>query len=137
MATRGERNNNPGNIRHGSNWQGLAEKQPDASFCTFDKPEYGIRALAKVLLVYGQKGFDTVREVIQRWAPSIENNTGAYVAAVAADMKVDPDTHVDVTHYDQMFPLVCAIIKHENGRNIYPRPVIDAGLALAGVEPQT
>lgn len=135
--TRGERNNNPGNIRHGSNWLGLSEDQPDKSFCTFDDPMYGIRALAKVLLVYRAKGFDTVREIIQRWAPSIENNTGAYVAAVAASMRVDPDTHLDVIHYDQMYPLVTAIIKHENGRNIYLRPVIDAGLALAGVEPQS
>lgn len=135
--TRGERNNNPGNIRHGSNWLGLSEDQPDKSFCTFDDPMYGVRALAKILLVYRAKGFDTVREIIQRWAPSIENNTGAYVAAVAASMRVDPDTHLDVIHYDQMYPLVAAIIKHENGRNIYLRPVIDAGLALAGVEPQS
>lgn len=132
--TRGERNNNPGNIRHGSNWLGLSAEQPDKSFCTFDDAKYGVRALAKILLVYRAKGYDTVREVIDRWAPPIENNTEAYVSAVAAAMKVDPDTIIDVLLYDQMYPLVCAIIKHENGRNIYARNVIDAGLALAGVE---
>ena len=133
--TRGERNDNPGNIRHGSNWQGLSVKQPDKDFCTFDTPEYGIRALSKVLTIYRQKGFDTVRAIINRWAPPSENNTGAYVAAVAATMKVDPDTHLDVSDYSQMYPLVDAIIRHENGRNSYPRTTIDAGLALAGIVP--
>lgn len=133
--TRGERNNNPGNIRHGSNWQGLAEKQRDTSFCTFTESKFGIRALAKVLLVYRAKGYDTVRSIVDRWAPPSENNTGAYVAAVAATMKVDPDTHLDVGEYRQMYPLVDAIIRHENGRNVYPRTTLDAGLALAGILP--
>lgn len=29
---RGERNNNPGNIRHGAKWQGLASTQTDKDF---------------------------------------------------------------------------------------------------------
>lgn len=135
MATRGERNNNPGNLRLGSNWQGLATSQPDDNFCTFTDVTWGIRALAKVLTVYQQKGFDTVRSMIERWAPENENNTAAYIAAVAGNMKVDPDTHLDVSEYGQMYPLVDAIIRHENGRNIYPRPTMDAGLALAGITP--
>lgn len=133
--TRGERNNNPGNIRHGSNWQGLAAKQPDPDFCTFTDAKYGFRALAKVLLVYRAKGFDTVRTIVERWAPPAENNTDAYVAAVAGHMGCDPDTHLDAADYTQMYPLVCAIVRHENGRNNYLRSTIDAGLALAGVLP--
>ena len=42
---RGERNNNPGNIRHGAKWQGLASTQTDKDFCQFISPEYGIRAI--------------------------------------------------------------------------------------------
>ncbi|WP_426271584.1 structural protein P5 [Dyella kyungheensis] len=134
-TTRGERNNNPGNIRLGSNWQGLAAKQTDPDFCVFVDVKFGFRALAKVLTIYQQKGFDTVRSIIERWAPENENNTSAYISAVAATMKVDPNTHLDVQQYDQMFPLVDAITRHENGRNIYLRTVIDAGLALAGIVP--
>lgn len=133
--TRGERNNNPGNIRHGSNWQGLAPEQPDSAFCSFVDPKFGIRALAKVLLNYQQMGYDTVKDIINRWAPSNENNTAAYISAVAGRIGCDPNTHLDVRDYSQMFPLVDAIIYHENGRNIYPRPTMDAGLALAGVTP--
>jgi hypothetical protein len=142
--TRGERLNNPGNIEHGSNWQGLAAKQPDPRFCAFTDAKYGFRALAKVLLVYRAKGFDTIRTIIERWAPPkrfvdgvwvMDNNTDAYVKAVAGNMRCDPDTHLDVRDYTQMYPLVCAIVRHENGRNNYLRSTIDAGLALAGVLP--
>ncbi len=51
---RGIRNNNPGNIRHGENWQGLNpnSRSIDAAFCVFNTPVAGIRALAKVLINY-------------------------------------------------------------------------------------
>ena len=39
---RGIRNNNPGNIRHGNDWQGISKEQPDPAFCTFVSPEYGL-----------------------------------------------------------------------------------------------
>ena len=41
MTTRGIRNHNPGNIRHGEQWQGLAKEQTDPSFCVFISNEYG------------------------------------------------------------------------------------------------
>ena len=133
--TRGERNNNPGNIRHGDNWFGLSDTQPDSAFCTFDKVELGIRALAKILLTYRTKGIDTVKEIVQRWAPPNENDTGAYIASVSKRVGVYPEDVIDVRKYADMYPLVDAIIRHENGRNVYPKAVIDQGLALAGVEP--
>lgn len=133
IPTRAERNNNPGNIRHGSNWLGLADEQPDPDFCTFEKPEYGFRAMAKILRVYQQKGIDTVRGIISHWAPASENNTAAYISAVAGRMKVDPDTHLDASDPTQLAPLMDAITYHESGRNIWPRTVLDAGMSLAGV----
>lgn len=151
--TRGERNNNPGNIEHGEPWRGLADNQPDPRFCTFTDPKYGFRALAKTLITYqtrpgipgvGLTGVDTVREIIYRWAPPErmvdgkwvkDNDTEAYVAAVAGRLACDPDTHIDTRDYTQLFPLVDAITRHENGRNIWGRDVIDQGLALAGVTP--
>lgn len=132
--TRGFRNNNPGNIRHGSPWVGLATNQNDPDFCTFVDMKYGVRAIAVILKTYGDKGFDTVREIINRWAPWIENNTSAYVAAVSVQMGVDPDIHVEARRYDQMFPLVDAIIHHENGKSC-SKSDIDRGLSLAGINP--
>ena len=134
---RGVRNQNPGNIRKSKDpWQGLAREQPDKAFFTFKAPEWGIRALARVLITY-QDDYDlrTVRQIITRWAPPNENDTGAYVRAVADRMGVSPDRPLDVQRYDHLCPLVAAIIHHENAGYRYPQAVVDKGLALAGVVP--
>ncbi|MCE1635766.1 structural protein, partial [Enterobacter hormaechei] len=80
--SRGIRNNNPGNIRWGDDWQGLmpASQRTDKSFCQFVGPEYGLRAMIKILHNYNRKyGLKTVKEIISRWAPTNENNTDAYI----------------------------------------------------------
>lgn len=53
---RGIRNNNPGNIRWGSDWKGLKKdgKQQDPSFCIFKTPEYGNRIMT-IELENGEK----------------------------------------------------------------------------------
>lgn len=84
MTARGIRNHNPGNIRHGEKWQGLAENQTDPAFCVFTNNVYGCRALLKILNTYVNKyNCSTVKDIISRWAPSTENNTSAYILYVA------------------------------------------------------
>lgn len=130
MIPRGIRNHNPGNIRHGDKWQGLAPVQSDTDFCTFISPEHGIRAMAVILLNYQRKhGLRSVREIIARWAPPCENDTGAYAAHVARGMGVDPDEPISVA--DRLPLLVTAIIRHENGQQPYDGGTIDRGLTLA------
>lgn len=135
MTTRGIRNNNPGNIRKSATkWQGLADTQLDPDFCTFKTPAYGIRALARNLMNYqSQDGCRTIRQIVSRWAPPSENNTGAYVAAVASGVGVEPDDDVDVDTAAVMLPLIKAIILHENGVNPYVDETIAEGMKLAGV----
>lgn len=132
---RGLRNRNPGNIRHGAvTWQGAAKEQPDPAFVTFTSDQFGIRALAKVLLTYqNQRDLDTVRKIIGRWAPPNENDTEAYVAAVANGMAVGPDQPLDIDAVGMMLPLVKAIIAHENGAQPYSDAVLMEGLRMAGV----
>jgi len=86
VKPRGIRNNNPGNIRrNGDPWQGLAETQGDKEFFTFATPVYGIRALARTLITYQDRhGLRTIRQIISRWAPPVENDTESYVKAVTA-----------------------------------------------------
>lgn len=137
--TRGIRNNNPGNIdRDGTPWQGMADDQSgDPRFIVFKSAPYGIRAMARVLITYQDKhGLRTVRRIIGRWAPPVENDTDAYVNAVAASVGVGPDDVIDVHNFNVLRPLVKAIIKHENGVQPYPDGVINYGLQLAGVTPQ-
>lgn len=146
---RGIRNNNPGNIevtRPRTPWQGRVlpdSALSDGRFEQFVHARGGIRALARTLITYQDKhGCDTVRKIIARWAPPVENDTGAYVRMVAQHLGVDPGETIDVQQYAVMRPLVEAIIRHENGdptrfgrRAWYERDVIDAGLRLAGIEP--
>jgi hypothetical protein len=135
---RGIRNHNPGNIRRSSDpWQGLAERQGDVEFFTFKSPIYGIRALARTLITYQDKhGLRTIRQIIGRWAPPVENNTNAYVRAVAEATDLDADQMLDLHNFDYMFPLTKAIIKHENGQQPYTDAQITKALVLAGVEPE-
>lgn len=135
---RGIRNHNPGNIRRSSDpWQGLAERQGDVEFFTFKSPIYGIRALARTLITYQDKhGLRTIHQIIGRWAPPVENNTNAYVRAVAEATDLDADQMLDLHDFDYLFPLTKAIIKHENGQQPYSDVEITKALVLAGVEPK-
>lgn len=137
-APRGIRNNNPGNIEHtpANAWQGLDTPPSDGRFARFTGPEWGIRAIARVLISYQDRhGIRTIRGFINRWAPPSENNTKVYVDQVAKRVGVEPDSMVNVHEYEVAFPLVEAIIRHENGQQPYSKDVIDHGLRLAGVEP--
>jgi hypothetical protein len=136
MTPRGVRNNNPGNIRWGDEWQGLVpqHERTDPAFCQFTDAIYGIRALCKILLAYYHKHqLDTIQGIISRWAPREENNTDAYVSAVASMVGVDKDDPLTVSNYSIMLPLIKGIITHENGQQPYSADTLDQGLALAGV----
>lgn len=142
---RGIRNQNPGNVRWGDPWQGLVpEKQrTDPAFCQFVSAAYGIRALARTLITYQDKyNLRTIRQIIGRWAPPNENNTNAYVRAVATQTGRAANDRLDMQSYADLRPLVEAIIRHENGagplntsNTWYDAVTIDKALALAGIEP--
>lgn len=130
MTPRGIRNNNPGNIRHGAKWQGLAEVQKDKDFCTFKSPEYGIRALARVLKTYKSRyGLNTVEGIINRYAPQNENDTSAYIKHIAKELDISPSDEIELTD-DELIVLIKAIIKHENGTQPYSTDVIRDGILL-------
>lgn len=137
---RGVRNNNPGNIRRNpaNKWQGRVplSQQTDHEFEQFVSPEYGIRALAITLITYQDRyGLRTVEEIVGRWAPPSENDTRAYVRAVARATGRAPASEIDTHDYEDLRMLVEAIISHENGGYRYQRHIVDRGLELAGVTP--
>ena len=136
---RGIKNRNPGNIdRNQIKWQGMSRDQSgDPRFVVFDAPEWGIRAIVRVLRSYRDThGLRTVRGMINRWAPPIENDTEAYAVTVARKLGVDPDDRVDIDDGELLRGLVKAIIRHENGRgpldgDWYEDDLIDQGIGLA------
>ena len=120
---RGIRGNNPGNIdRTTTRWQGMASDQSgDPRFIVFEAPEWGIRAIVRVLRTYYDKhGLRTVKGIINRWAPPVENDTEAYYVTVAKKLGVDPGEQIDIDDLDTLRTLVKAIIRHENGRGPEP-----------------
>ncbi len=129
IPTRGERNNNPGNIRKSPiAWRGEIPGS-DSSFETFQTPELGIRALGKLLRHYVDEGFNTTRKIIERYAPHTENDTNAYLAAVCTQCKTAPETQIDLASDVVLCALVAAIITHENGRCIYSNSTIARSIA--------
>lgn len=133
---RGVRNNNPGNIDYNekNKWQGqlgIEEGVPLPRFARFDTPQNGIRAIAKLLLNYHKKGFTTVQAMINRWAPPTENNTDAYVKAVAHVVGVAPTEHIPQLSLYQLVQMTQAIIRHENGYEPFNRAVVTDGVKSA------
>lgn len=132
--TRGVRNNNPGNIDYNkaNAWQGqlgLEVGVPKPRFARFDTSENGIRALGKLLLTYQDKHkLRTVAAIINRWAPSVENDTAAYVRAVERLTKTKPGDTIDLRSYGVMAGFVKAIIHHENAGYEYPETVLMEGV---------
>lgn len=85
---RGIRNNNPLNIRKGSNWKGERPIQTDQAFEEFVSMEWGIRAGIKLIRnhITGFNGkrppANTIKKLISVWAPAKENNTETYIHTV-------------------------------------------------------
>ncbi len=127
---RGIRLNNPGNIRHGDSWDGMTALQPDPDFVQFESPAFGIRAMSKILDTYSRHyGLNTINSIVGRWAPPVENNTGAYVAHVAQKLGVSPHQPLNIDEYKP--ELIAAIILHENGQQPYSMQQIYEGIAMS------
>ncbi|HCM64771.1 MAG TPA: structural protein [Morganella sp. (in: Bacteria)] len=131
-SARGERNNNPGNIRHGgSKWQGLSAAQTDNSFCQFVSPEYGIRAIYKVLQTYQRdRKLNTVAQLINRYAPPKENNTAGYIKRAAADIGVGINDPINTKDKKTGIALATAIVGVELGYQPYSADVFEKAWGL-------
>lgn len=137
--TRAQRNNNPGNIDRGQvPWMGerrdAAALAQESRFAVFIEPAHGYRAIGKLLLAYQDRhGIHTVRGLINRWAPPQENDTGAYVAAVANAAGINADEATDLTHGPVLWDVVKAIAHHESGFDPFPDADLAQGLAMLGL----
>lgn len=129
-APRGLRNNNPGNIKETrpEYWEGQVGS--DGTFAIFAAPEFGIRAMARVLLNYQRlHGINTIAGIIERWAPGFENKTAAYIAHVSQVLGLSPEMPFNVE--TRLAELIQVIIKHENGQQPYSDELIKLGLRMA------
>lgn len=126
----GLRNNNPGDIRPGDAWQGMTGT--NEGFVVFADISWGVRAMATDLLNKLNKGENTITEIITIYAPPSENDTAKYIAAVSADMGVDPN-QVLAMDEPTLHALMRAIMNHELGDNysaLVSNADIDQGIGM-------
>ncbi len=104
--SRGLSNCNPGNIRQSKvRYKGEVQPSRDPAFKQFESLAWGYRAVFVLLHTYRVRhGLRTVRGMISRWAPPVENHTEAYIRAVAADTGIDPDEPLDTLDPATMIP---------------------------------
>lgn len=116
MTTRGIRNCNPGNIRN-SKTKYLGEVRPsrDAAFKQFETMAWGYRAMFVLLHTYSHNGYRTLRQMITRYAPPVENHTENYIAHVSRWADLFADTPFDTLDPAVMIPVVTAMSRMENG----------------------
>lgn len=116
-APRSTRNNNPGNIEDGPFAKGLPGYQgSDGRFAIFDSPQSGQAAQGQLLASYGQRGFDTVDKIINRWAPPSDNNpTDAYASFVAQRLGVGRGQKLNLSDPQVSGQVAAAIAEFERG----------------------
>lgn len=140
MTVRSVRNNNPGNLNAGQPWQGLQppdkmtpDQRTETRFAVFRAPEWGFRALCKVLLTYETMyGLNTIRKIISRWAPPSENNTTNYINRVVHYTgEPDADAVVNLRDGRILAAFAKAISEVEAGGLYYSDDVINKGASLA------
>ena len=77
---------------------------------------WGYRAMFVLLHTYRVRhGCRTLREMISRYAPPVENHTENYIRAVASGAQVAPDEPLDTKSGERMIPGVAAMSRVENG----------------------
>lgn len=129
--SRGLKNNNPGNIRRSRvRYVGEVSPSADAEFKQFESVAYGYRAMFVLLDSYRRRySLNTIRQMINRYAPPTENFTEGYIRFVAQRTGIRPDEALDTRSERDMVPIVMAMSEIENGVKAVVADV-EAGWAL-------
>ena len=89
--------------------------QMDGQFCQFEEMKYGWRAAFLLLKKYiNVKGCDTIRKIINKWAPPSENDTAGYIDYVVNMSGGDADSVIDFNTVATL-NLAAAMCVVENG----------------------
>ena len=94
QGTRAWRNNNPGNIEYGDYARSMGAIGSDGRFAIFPNYETGRRAKERLLFETSSYRNLTLDQAINRYAPSFENNTSAYIQNVSESAGVSPNTRM-------------------------------------------
>ena len=128
---RGIRNNNPGNLNYVGQAGATKEGGANGRFAVFGSMQEGVAALVKQIGLYVKRGRNTIRKILEVYAPPGENDTNAYIAAVSKALSIGPDDALDTENAQQVMGLVRAIANHENGKGHVSDADIAGGYQLA------
>lgn len=88
----------------------------DRDFKQFQTMALGYRAMFVLLYTYQKKhGCNCLRQMINRYAPPVENHTENYINFVCRGAGVQPDDFIDTNRVEVMVPVVAAMSQVENG----------------------
>lgn len=119
----GIKNNNPLNIVYNNRslWIGLLAGQK-GRFCAFTEAKWGFRAAAYLIRKYIQKyQRNTIRSIINAWAPPCENDTKNYAEFVSKETGIDLDEKLEFSDMTRILRLMSAMCVMENGREYDPQ----------------
>lgn len=113
--------NNPLNLRYSARNRWKGQLGHTRGFCDFSDPKYCFRAVAWLLMVtYRRHGAYTISQIIERYAPPVENPTMNYVGYVCRYLNQTP-TYVPRTITD-FAVIIAAMVNFEQGWHETPSP---------------
>lgn len=124
--TLGFRNHNPGNLKAASNSTGKS-----GEFSTFASDADGLAAMARQLMLYGDRGNNTPNGIIHTYAPSSENNTRAYIDDVTSRTGFGAGQRLDLHNPEVLKTLMAAMIRHEQGSQPYTEEQLKNAIRMA------
>lgn len=137
LIIRGQRNNNPLNIKTSkAKWVGKVSDpalKKDKTFEEFDTMVNGIRAAIKLIQNYIKSGYNTVDTIVHRWCP--DGTAPAYQRMVHREMAknigdYDPLKPIRRDDYATLFVLVAAMAWIESIYRISEQEFSEAWNAL-------
>lgn len=128
------RRNNPMNLRYSERNHWVGQTGQSNGFCCFESVDYGFRAAFITLKNYGKNGYNTIRKIVTRWAPPLENPTQTYIRYVALRManlgycdsgnwRDMADTRLDMKNPEILIDLIMYMTKFESGNHVQAKEI--------------
>lgn len=124
--------NNPLNIRYSKSNKWLGQIGSADGFCKFKAERYGWRAAFILLKNYGKMGYNSVRKIVERWAPYSENTTSNYIRFVSLRMQVlgyesfnvpFEESALDLGNDEVVIDLLMCMSIYESGKHIQAKHI--------------
>lgn len=121
-------NNNPGNIEF-RNQEGASQWSTSngkvSRFAKFATQEEGLYQIGRQLQLYDSRGVSTIKDMINKYAPSSENDTAGYIQGVVEQSGYAANKPVDMTDLKLVSALIRAIVRAEVGTSPYTQGQYD------------